>query len=90
MSTPVTSMPEATRIEILNGIQNGPTRVTGQFGTSLDFANAGKMTFWVRVVFVDGGHLTLMDDASYEAAIIEAEEAAADWGIPVHDLVKPA
>lgn len=74
-----------THIIIENGIQPGPACLTGSFGTRLDYTNAGKMTFWVSVVDDSGGCLTLYDDASYEAAIIEAERGAADYGVPVHD-----
>ncbi len=41
----------------------------------------------VDVVDVEGGRLTLYHDPSYEAAIIEAEEAPRDWGVKVDDLV---
>lgn len=81
--------PRADRIEILNGVQKGPARLTGQFGTRLDYSNAGRMTYYVDVVDVDGGRLTLYDDTSYEAAIVEAEEAARDWGVKVDDHVAP-
>lgn len=86
---PVTMPEAATHVEIHNGIQNGPARVDGQFGARLDYADAGRMKFWVDVVFADGARLTLHDDASYDAAIVEAEEAAAEWGVIVRDLVRP-
>jgi hypothetical protein len=79
----------ADRVEITNGTQVGPAKLTGQFGTQLDYANAGQMLFCVDVVDADGCRLTLYHDPSYEAAIVEAEEAARDWGIPVDDLVSP-
>ena len=81
--------PAAARVEITNGLQIGPATLTGQFGTTLDYTNAGCMTFWVDVVDAEGGRLTVYDDASYEKAIIEAEEAARDWGVKVDDLVAP-
>lgn len=81
--------PAAARVEILNGEQLGPARLTSQFGIQLSYSNAGSMTFWVDVVDVEGNRLTLYDDASYEKAIIEAEGASRDWGIPVDDLVAP-
>ncbi len=79
--------PAAARVEITNGQQVGPARLTGQFGVSFDYTNAGRMTFCVDVVDIDGNRLTLYDDASYESAIIEAEKAGLDWGIPVDDAV---
>jgi hypothetical protein len=57
-------------------------------GTWLDCRNWGHLLFWVQVVDVEGGRLTLSDNRSYEAAIIEAEEAAREWGVEVHDLVE--
>ena len=79
--------PAAQHVEINNGTQVGPARLTGQFGTRLDYTNAGQMTFHVDVVDVEGSRLTLFNDRSYEAAIVEAEEAAREWGVQVHDLV---
>lgn len=79
----------ADRVEITNGTQVGPAKLTGQFGTRLDYSNAGRMLFCVEVVDVEGGRLTLYHDPSYEAAIVEAEEAARDWGVEVDDLVTP-
>jgi hypothetical protein len=81
--------PAAARVEITNGQQIGPARLTGQFGVQLDHTNAGRMTLWVDVVDVEGNRLTLYDDTSYENAIIEAEEAARDWGVAVDDAVGP-
>ncbi|MGU3316301.1 hypothetical protein ACLBWH_12190 [Sphingomonas sp. M6A6_1c] len=81
--------PAADRVEITNGPQIGPAKLTGQFGTTLDYTNAGRMLFCVDVVDVEGGRLTLYHDPSYEVAIVEAEEAARDWGVIVNDLVAP-
>jgi len=80
----------AAHVEITNGQQNGPARLTGQFGVQLDYTNAGRMTFCVDVVDVEGNRLTLYDDTSYEDAIIEAEHASRDWGVPVNDNVAPS
>jgi hypothetical protein len=79
----------ADRVEITNGPQIGPAKLTGQFGTKLDYTNAGRMLFCVDVVAIEGGRLTLYHDPSYEAAIVEAEEAARDWIVKVDDLVGP-
>lgn len=82
------TMPEAAiRVEILNGIHRGPARVNSGSVMRLDYDPDRKMNFYVDVVFADGARLTLHDDPSYEAAIIEAEEAARDWKVAVHDLV---
>jgi len=78
--------PPAARVEITNGLQIGPAKLTSQFGTTLDFTNANCMTFCVDVVDIEGNRLTLYDDVSYEKAIIEAEEAAHDWGVRVDDV----
>jgi hypothetical protein len=43
--------------------------------------------FLVEVVDVEGWRLVLDTHPSYEAAIIEAEESAPDWGVLVDDLV---
>jgi hypothetical protein len=77
----------ADRIEITNFVQEGPAKMTSMFGTRLDYTDAGKMMFAVDVVETDGGRLTLECGTSYEKAIIEAEEAAAEWQVAVHDLV---
>jgi len=82
--------PPAARVEITNGPQTGPSKLTGQFGTRLDYTNVGAMLFIAEVVDVDGNRLTLYCDTSYETAIIEAEEAARDWAVPVDDLVSPS
>lgn len=79
--------PLAKSVEITNFVQDGPARLTGQFGTRLDYTNADRMMFLVEVVDVEGGRFALRDDPSYECAIVEAEEAARDWGVPVDDLV---
>lgn len=77
-----------THIEINNGIQIGPARLTGASGIRFDYSNAEKMTFWVDVVEADGARLTLYDDRSYEAALIEADQASRDWGVPVRDRTR--
>jgi hypothetical protein len=79
----------AERIEISNGVQQGPARITGQFGTSLDYSNAGNMMFIVAVVFDNGSRDNLSDSANYEAAIVEAEKAGLEWEVPVIDQVAP-
>lgn len=91
MTQPVFSPdgPVAQRIELWNGRQDGPAKLTGQFGTRLDYTNAGAMCFLVDVVDVEGNRLTVYDGTSYEEAIIEAETAARDWGVPVDDIVGP-
>ena len=81
--------PAVDRVEISSGRQDGPAKLTGQFGTRLDYSNAGGMIFHVEAVGVDGSRLTLYCDASYEAAIVDAEEAAKDWAVAVHDVVTP-
>ena len=81
--------PAASHIVIENGMQKGPTRLTGQFGTRLDYTNDGAMMFLVSVVDVEGNHLTLLDDVSYEKAIVAAEKAAVEWGVPVNDVSEP-
>lgn len=79
----------AARIEITNGTQTGPSKISGQFGTRFDYTNAGRMIFIVELVDFESNRLTLCTDASYEAAIIEAENAAKEWEVPVDDLVGP-
>ncbi|KGB81931.1 hypothetical protein JT55_10255 [Rhodovulum sp. NI22] len=76
-----------THIEIANGIQIGPARLTSATGIRFDHRNAGQMTFWVDVVDADDFRLPLFDSASYETATIGAERASRDWGVPVRDLV---
>lgn len=82
-------MVTAQYIEIANGTQRGPARIIGQFGTRLDYTADGKMKFFVSMVDTEGCSLMLHDGLSYEQAIIEAEEAARDWGVPVNDRVRP-
>lgn len=81
--------PDADRVEISNGIQTEPSRTVGQFGTTLDYANVGRMMFCVEVVDVQGSRLVAYFGTSYEQAIVDAEESARDWGVTVHDNVTP-
>jgi hypothetical protein len=89
MSEPVfgPGTPLAERVEIGNAVQTGPARLTGRFGTRLDYTDAGHMMFFVGVVDEEGNTLTIHDSRSYEEAIIAAEEAGRDWGVHVVDLV---
>lgn len=80
--------PPASHVEICNGVQTGPARLTGAFGTKLDVRDWGHMTFWVDVVDTEGNRLTIWDGRSYEQAIVEAEEAAHEWEVETRDMVE--
>lgn len=79
---------EVVRVEISNGIQTHPSRLTNRFGTQIDFTDFGGMVFCVEVIDNSGGREMSYYGGSYEAAIIDAEECARDAGVAVHDLVR--
>lgn len=89
MSEPICGpgLPTADRVEINNGVQQGPAIIHGQDGKRLDHTDAGRMKFWVDVVDAEGGRINMSDGTSYEQAIVDAEECARDWGVAVHDRV---
>ncbi|PZR77111.1 MAG: hypothetical protein DI537_43650 [Stutzerimonas stutzeri] len=89
--TSITSQPDdppTSHVEINNAVQTGPAKLTGAFGTRLDVRDWGHMTFWVDVVDIEGCRLTIYDGRSYEAAIVEAEEAAREWNVEVRDMTE--
>lgn len=81
--------PLARTVELWNFVQEGPYRITGQYGTRLDYSDDGAMIYCVDVVDAEDNRLTLLLDRSYEKAIVEAENAAREWGVAVDDKVAP-
>jgi hypothetical protein len=75
-----------THIEIEMIIPTEATRRHHARGVSLDFRDIGRRMFFVSVI-EDEAHLIMWDGRSYEKAIIEAEELAADFDCPVIDMV---
>ncbi|MEN2746442.1 hypothetical protein AAIO73_01970 [Sphingomonas sp. T9W2] len=78
---------EAVRVEISNGIQTLPARLTNKHGTTIDFTDFGRMVFCVEIIDTSCGREVSYYGASYEDAIIDAEECARENGVEVHDLV---
>ena len=73
------------RIEITH---EKPIWVTSEriHGSVIVLSEICEPAFWVTV-FEDEGELVIWTGASYQEAIIAAEEAALDWGCIVHDRV---
>ncbi|TQM92447.1 hypothetical protein [Roseinatronobacter monicus] len=65
-----------------------PTWVTSErtYGSVIVFSEICEPVFWVTV-YEDEGELVIWTGASYQEAIIAAENAAFDWGCIVHDRV---
>ena len=83
----MTNSPEFSHVEIQHGIVRAQS-VSDQQGTRPTFEHVGQHRFFVDVIEADGGRLGLWDGQSYEDAIREAEEIAADFGsLPVCDHV---
>ena len=73
-------------VEITGGIVTAESYSDAR-GTSPVFNAIGEWRFFVDSVEADGGRICMWSGPSYEAAILEAEEMAAEYGEQVVDLV---
>jgi len=73
-------------VEITGGIVTAESYSDAR-GTRPVFNAIGEWRFFVDSVEADGGRICMWSGPSYEAAILEAEEMAAEYGEQVVDLV---
>lgn len=85
----IVAFPQLRGVEITSGTVQSAT-ITDEHGTRPDLTDVGKFFYYVDVIEVDGGRVSMWHGTDRERALEEAAILAKDFGGTIRDLTKAA